>query len=145
MSELKTKPTGQNVLDFIDQVEDPVKREDCHRLLKLMQDVTHEAPQMWGSSIIGFERYVYKYASGKTGEWPIIGFSPRKQNLTLYIMTGFDDYEALLAKLGKHKLGKSCLYVKRLADIDMDVLKELASQSVQYMRETYPRRGDGEG
>lgn len=145
MSELKTKPTGQSVVDFINQVEDEVKREDCFKLLALMQEVTHEAPRMWGSTIVGFERYVYKYASGKTGEWPIVGFSPRKQNLSLYIMAGFDDYEELLAKLGKHKLGKSCLYVKRLADIDMEVLKELVSQSVQYMRETYPRQGEGDG
>ncbi len=138
MSELKTKPTGQSVVEFINQVEDPVKREDCFKLLELMEEVTGEKPRMWGSSIVGFDVYVYKYASGKTGEWPVIGFSPRKQNLTLYIMPGFSKYEELLSKLGKHKLGKSCLYVKRLSDVDWPTLKELAVQSVQYMRETYP-------
>jgi Domain of unknown function (DU1801) len=138
MSELKTKPTGQSVVEFINQVEDPVKREDCFKLLELMEEVTGKKPRMWGSSIVGFDSYVYKYASGKTGEWPVIGFSPRKQNLSLYIMPGFSKYEELLSKLGKHKLGKSCLYVKRLADVDWPTLRELAVQSVQYMHETYP-------
>ena len=145
MSAAKTTRTESSVEEFLAQVDNPTRRADSRVLLELMEEVTGETAAMWGTSIVGFERYVYQYASGKTGEWPIIGFSPRKQNLTLYIMPGFDHYEELLAKLGKHKLGKSCLYVKRLADIDMEVLKELAVQSVQYMRETYPRRGDGEG
>jgi Domain of unknown function (DU1801) len=143
MSEPKTKASNQNVKDYIMRVEDPIKREDCLKLLELMRQLTQAEPQMWGTSIIGFDRYQYKYASGKVGEWPIVGFSPRKQNLTLYIMPGFAQYEDLLKKLGKHKLGKSCLYIKRLEDVDWATLKELVSFSVEYMRRTYATDPDG--
>ena len=93
---------------------------------------------MWGKSLIGFDSYQYTYASGKSGEWFICGFSPRKQNLTVYIMPGFSQYEALLSKLGKHKVGKSCLYINKLADVDMDVLAKLIVESVHFMKEKYP-------
>ena len=103
-----------------------------------MQEVTGDAGHMWGDSIIGFGSYHYKYASGREGDWFLVGFSPRKQNLTLYIMSGFDAYDGLLSKLGKHKTGKSWLYVNKLEDVDMDTLRELVDQSVQHMIETNP-------
>ena len=103
-----------------------------------MQEVTGDAGHMWGDSIIGFGSYHYKYASGREGDWFLVGFSPRKRNLTLYIMSGFDSYDGLLGKLGKHKTGKSCLYVNKLEDVDMDTLRELVDQSVQHMIETNP-------
>lgn len=93
---------------------------------------------MWGSSIVGFGSYHYQYASGREGDWPIVGFSPRKQNLTLYIMNGFDRYESLLARLGKHKTGKSCLYLNKLEDVDLQLLRELIQESVAYMKNKYP-------
>jgi uncharacterized protein YdhG (YjbR/CyaY superfamily) len=102
-----------------------------------MQAVTKGPPQMWGSSIVGFGSYHYKYASGREGDWFIVGFSPRKQNLTLYIISGFDQYAALLKKLGKYKTAKSCLYINRLDDIDLPTLKELVKQSVKHMIKTH--------
>ncbi|MCB0148089.1 MAG: DUF1801 domain-containing protein, partial [Caldilineaceae bacterium] len=106
----------------------------CRTLIAIMQEATGAAPRMWGESIVGFGHYHYKYASGREGDWFLTGFAPRKQNLTLYIMAGFDNYEALLSKLGKHSTGKSCLYVKRLADVDMPVLTELVVESVAHMK-----------
>lgn len=138
MAELKTTENDQSVDAFLATVEDPRKREDCYSLVKLMQAATGEEPRMWGDSIVGFGHYRYKFATGRTGEWPLVGFSPRKQKLTLYIMAGFDNYEELLGKLGKHTIGKSCLYVKRLSDLDMDVLKTLVKASVAHMRATNP-------
>lgn len=138
MAELKTKENDQSVDAFLATVEDPRKREDCYTLIDIMQAAAGEGPRMWGDSIVGFSHYRYKYATGRTGEWPIVAFSPRKQNLTLYIMAGFDNYEELLGKLGKHTTGKSCLYVKRLSDLDMDVLETLVEASVAYMRATNP-------
>ncbi|MFO7632659.1 MAG: DUF1801 domain-containing protein [Caldilinea sp.] len=138
MAELKTKENDQSVDAFLATVEDPRKREDCHTLINIMQAAAGEEPRMWGDAIVGFGRYRYKYATGRTGEWLLVGFSPRKQNLTLYIMAGFDQYDDLLAKLGKHTTGKSCLYVKRLSDLDMAVLKMLVEASVAHMRATNP-------
>jgi len=138
MAELKTKPTDGNVITFIDGVEDEQRRKDCHTILKLMRDVTEEEPKMWGGSIVGFGTYHYVYASGREGDWPLAGFSPRKQSLTLYIMAGFKRYDELMGKLGKHKTGKSCLYVSKLDDIDVDVLRELVQASVNYMKQKYP-------
>jgi hypothetical protein len=103
-----------------------------------MRKVTAEEAAMWGKSIIGFGEYTYRYASGREGEWMLVGFSPRKQNLTLYIMSGFDDYDELLSKLGKYKTGKSCLYINKLEDVDMGVLEELVSKSVEHMKRTNP-------
>jgi len=134
MSNLKTALNDGSVEDFLNSVEDEKKREDSNNILNLMQDITGEEPKMWGDSIVGFGSYHYKYASGREGDWFQTGFSPRKQNMTLYIMAGFDRYEELLAKLGKYKTGKSCLYVKKLEDVDQDVLRELVTQSVAYVK-----------
>lgn len=134
MSDLKTKPTGASVDKFIDSVEDEQKREDSRKILALMKEVTGEEPRMWGDSIVGFGSYHYKYASGREGDWPLTGFSPRKQSLTIYIMPGFDRYKDILKKLGKHSTSVSCLYIKKLDDIDMDILKELVRESVEIMR-----------
>jgi hypothetical protein len=134
MAELKTTPNDQNVVAFLDGVSDERRRQDCFAVLQLMQDVTQAAPRMWGDSIVGFGDYHYRYASGREGDWFVTGFSPRKQSLTLYIMSGFDRYAELLAKLGKYKTGKSCLYINRLSDIDQAVLRELVAESVRVMR-----------
>jgi len=133
MAELKTKPTNQSAKSFINSVEDPQKREDCFAIARLMEEATGFKPKMWGTSIVGFGSYHYKYASGQEGDWPLIGFSPRKQNLTLYIMAGFDQYDELMAKLGKHKTAKSCLYIKKLADLNISTLKKLIKESVKHM------------
>ena len=122
MYELKTKETDASVEVFLDSIEDEQRREDCKAVAQLMQQVTKEKPKMWGSSIVGFGQYHYKYASGHEGNAALTGFSPRKQALTLYIMGGFDTYNDLMSKLGTYKIGKACLYVKRLADIDQKVL-----------------------
>ncbi len=137
MAELKTTPNQQSVTQFLDSVEDEQKHADGYALLELMQEVTGEPPRMWGDSIVGFGSYHYRYASGREGDWFLTGFSPRKQNLTLYIMAGFDRYETLLEQLGKHKTGKSCLYIKRLEDVDRQVLRQLVEESVQHMKKTY--------
>jgi hypothetical protein len=136
MAELKTKPNEQSVEDFLNAVEIETKRLDSFAILELMKQETGDEPIMWGESIVGFGTYKYKYASGREGEWPITGFSPRKQNLTLYIMSGFEEYDDLLKKLGKHTTGKSCLYIKKLEDVDQDVLRELVSKSVEHMKGT---------
>ena len=133
MAELKTKETTASVSEFIDKIADPQRREDCRAVADIMRDVTGEEPKMWGSSIVGFGRYHYKYASGREGDWMITGFSPRKGDLTLYIMGGFDSFSDLLKDLGKYKTGKSCLYIKKLADIDVGVLRKLVKKSVKLM------------
>ena len=138
MAQLKTQPNDQSVKDFLNGVENETRRDDSFTILELMQQVTGSEPTMWGDSIIGFGTYRYKYASGKPVEWFLVGFSPRVQNLTLYIMSGFDQYDQLLDKLGKHSTGKSCLYVKRLENIDLDILKELIEKSVAHMKATNP-------
>lgn len=129
MAEPKTKKTTASVTAFIDAVENDVRRADAKAVLKLMKDVTGEKAAMWGPSIIGFGAY-----KATSGDWPIVGFSPRKTNLVLYVMPGFAQYDALLKKLGKHKTGKSCLYLNRLADVDQVVLRELVERSVAHMR-----------
>jgi len=134
MAEAKTKPTEQSVEGFLNTVSDQQKREDCFSLLELMKQATQTEPQMWGSSIVGFGSYHYIYASGRSGDAPLTGFSPRKQNLVLYLMGGFDQYDELLRKLGKHSVGKSCLYIKRLADVDLPTLKTLVQLSFSHMR-----------
>jgi Domain of unknown function (DU1801) len=131
VAEAKTKPTGQSVESFINKISDPQMREDCLAITKFMKEATRSEPRMWGSSIVGFGTRRYKYASGREGDWPLIGFSPRKQNLTLYIMSGFDSHAELLKKIGKHSVGKGCLYIKRLSDIDLPTLKQLIRQSVK--------------
>ena len=136
MSELKTQPTDQSVIDFLNSVSHEKRRKDCFKVLALMQEVTGKEPVMWGSSIVGFGRYHYKYASGREGEWFVTGFAPRKQALTLYIMSGFSEYEGLLDKLGKHTTGKACLYIKKLEDVDMKVLRELIEKSIEHVSTT---------
>ena len=133
MAELKTQPTNESVKDFIDGIADERRRRDCRTVMKIMKRVTKAAPKMWGSSIVGYGSYHYKYASGREGEWFTAGFSPRAQSLTLYIMSGFREYASLLKKLGKHTTGKSCLYIKRLDDIDLEVLEELVERSVRHV------------
>ena len=136
MTELKTKPTDQSVLDFLNRIENDSRRQDCFTVLELMKDVTGEEPRMWGESIVGFGSYHYRGKSGREGDWMLVAFSPRKQNLTLYIMAGFEQYNSLLSKLGKFKTGKSCLYLNKLADVNLQILRELVKQSVDYMRNT---------
>ena len=129
--ELKTKVNDASVEGFLNSVTDEQKREDCFEILRLMGQVTKEEPKMWGSSIVGFGSYHYKGASGREGDWLLTGFSPRKQNLTLYIMGGFDLHQDLLKKLGKYKTSVGCLYIKKLDDVDKKVLKELIAESVK--------------
>lgn len=140
MAALKTTPNEGDVMAFIDAVDDGKKRQDALAILALMKEVTGEPPKMWGPSIVGFGNYHYRYDSGREGDWFVTGFSPRKQNLTLYIMAGFSRYEELMARLGRYKTGKSCLYIKRLEDVDRSVLKELVEESCRYMKEQYPER-----
>jgi hypothetical protein len=130
MAELKTKVNDQSVTAFLDTVEDEKKRQDCLTLLEMMKDVTGAEPKMWGDSIVGFGTYHYKGKSGREGEWFPVGFSPRKQNLTLYLHGGFDHSEAQLDKLGKFKTGKGCLYVNKLADVDLGILRDMVKDSV---------------
>lgn len=136
MAELKTKKNDGDVEAFLNTVEPEKKRKDSFEILELMEEVTGEKATMWGESIIGFGSYHYTYASGREADWMLVGFSPRKQNITLYIMSGFDNYQNLLDKLGKHKTGKSCLYIKKIEDVDTDVLRDLVKQSVDHMIET---------
>jgi hypothetical protein len=133
-AELKTKVNDASVTDFLNSVADEQKRNDSFEILKIMKEASQEEPKMWGSSIVGFGSYHYKGASGREGDWMQIGFSPRKQNITLYIIPGFERYQGLMKKLGKYSTGKSCLYIKKLSDVDMDVLKELMTESLKVMK-----------
>lgn len=137
MSDLKTQATDANVDAFLHSIPDDARREDCLRVREIMEDVTEAEPRLWGTNMVGFGTYHYRYASGREGDWFLTGFSPRKANLTLYILAGFERYEVLLARLGKFKTGKSCLYIKRLADIDEGTLRELVAASVEHMRRAY--------
>ncbi len=139
MSDLKTRPTTKSVEKYLNAVENDRRRGDSFVLLELMQKVTDEKPVLWGDSIVGFGSYHYKTASGTEGDWPLTGFAPRKANLVVYIMAGFSRYDELLARLGKHNHGKSCLYINKLDDVDLEVLEELVRESVAYVKE----RGQG--
>lgn len=134
MAELKTKPTDDDVGAFLDRIPDGKRRNDCHALVALMRQATKSEPKMWGGSIVGFGTYRYVYESGREGDWFLTGFSPRKRNLTLYVMTGFEQNPDLMASLGRYKTGKSCLYIDSLADIDTRVLKKLITASVDRLR-----------
>ena len=134
MADNKTRPTQLSVTMFIDALTDPTRRADAKELVKLMQKAAGEKPKLWGPSIIGFGSYHYKYDSGREGDMPLIGFSPRKAATVLYIMSGLSDSEALLARLGKHTTGKGCLYIRKLADVDQGVLEALIVKSVAAMR-----------
>jgi hypothetical protein len=137
LAEPKTKASSDSVRDFLGGIADTRLRADCAAISKLMKQATKARPKMWGSSIVGFGSYHYKYASGRQGDWFLTGFSPRKRNLTLYIMPGFEQYSGLLATLGKFKTAKSCLYIKSLEDIDLSTLRKLISQSVKDMIKTH--------
>ncbi len=134
MAELKTQKNDASVKDFLNTVENEKRKQDSFVILDLMKKITQSEPSMWGPSIIGFGSYHYKYASGREGDWFLTGFSPRKQSLSIYIMSGFKKYEEILGRLGKYKTGKSCLYINKLEDIDMDVLEHLITESVEYLR-----------
>ncbi|MGV2941611.1 DUF1801 domain-containing protein [Mesobacillus sp. LC4] len=138
MYELKTKENDNSVIEFIENVDSPKKREDAYRLLDIFTETTGYQAKMWGPSIIGFGSYHYKYDSGHEGDAPLVGFSPRKAKISLYFATGDTDREALLEKFGKHTSGKACVYINKIADIDVEVLKALINQSVAFLKERYP-------
>ena len=134
MAENKTKPTAKSVPEFLEQIEDPIRKADCKSISALMEKLSGSKPKMWGDSIVGFGDYRYKYASGREGDWFLAGFSPRKQNLTVYIMAYLEYYPDRLERLGKFKHGKGCLYIKKLEDIDMNVLEDLIASSIERLK-----------
>ena len=139
----KTVPDGLKVADYLDQIADPQRQVDCRRITEMMRDIVGEVPKIWGSKlasgIVGFGEYHYKYESGREGDFMRLGFASRAQNISIYIMPGYQDFSEQLARLGKHKMGKACLYIKRLSDIDEDVLREIMVEGVRQMDEKYPR------
>ncbi|WP_454596971.1 DUF1801 domain-containing protein [Qipengyuania sp. SM2507] len=144
MSENKTKPTGDDVETLIAAIADPQRRADAEEVCTMLARASGEIPQVWRGNMVGFGTYRYRYDSGREGEWFITGFASRAASLTLYIMSGFPQYQGLMDRLGKHKTGKSCLYIKRLADVDGAVLEELVTRSVAHMRATHETLGAGE-
>ncbi|MNO17865.1 hypothetical protein D3C76_75650 [compost metagenome] len=138
MYEQKTKETDNSVIEFIENVDNLKKREDAYKLLDIFTETAGYEAKMWGPSIIGFGSYHYKYATGHEGDAPLVGFSPRKAKISLYFATGDTERETLLNDLGKHTAGKACVYINKVADIDVDVLRDLIKQSIQFLRETYP-------
>src|SRR5699024_1163419 len=132
--ELKTKETDNSVIEFIESVESPRKRDDAYQLLDIFTETTGYEAKMWGPSISGIEKYHYKYKSGHEGDAPLVGFSPRKARFSLYFATGDSKREALLKEFGKHKTGKACVYINKVADINVDILKELINQSVSFLK-----------
>lgn len=140
MTELKTKPSDLSVEDFLNSIEPKKKREYSFLLLDMFRKWTKLDPVMWGDSIVGFGSYHYVYATKREGDWLLTGFSPRKQSLTIYIMSGFENFEEILSRLGKYKLGKSCLYINKMEDIDISVLEELVKASIEVMKKTYEVR-----
>ncbi|MGE6354231.1 DUF1801 domain-containing protein [Flavobacterium sp. NPDC079362] len=139
MAKNKTTETNESIVDFINAfVEDEAKRNDAFKLIQIIQEITGLEPKMWGPSIIGFGNYHYKYASGHEGDAPLVGFSPRKAAISLYIYVSPENREELISKLGKHKASKGCIYIKKLADIDIEVLKNMISLSLEYLKNLYP-------
>jgi hypothetical protein len=136
---MKTAPTAASVKAFIDAIPDEDRRRDCRAVMKIMRAATGASPKMWGPSIVGYGRYHYRYDSGREGDWFLAGFSPRKQDLTVYIMSGFPQHAGLMKRLGKHKTGSSCLYLKRLDDVDLGLLEELVRRSVAAVKKRYAR------
>jgi uncharacterized protein DUF1801 len=134
MAELKTKQTKASVKEFLNKISDKQRRDDCFAIAKMMEEATGAKPKMWGPSIVGFGSYHYKYESGREGDWMVTGFSPRKNDLTLYLMMGFEKHRELMEQLGKHKKSKSCLYIKRLDDVHVPTLKKLIKESVKQLR-----------
>ena len=139
MAANKTQLNDLSVAEFIGQIADPAQRADAQALVKLLQSATGEKPKMWGPSIIGFGAYHYKYESGREGDMPLVAFSPRKAATVLYNLTGFPGADPLLAKLGKHSMGKACLNIKKLTDVDQTVLKDLSTKAAAAMRARYPK------
>lgn len=139
MAELKTRPTRKSVTKYLNQVEHPVRQQDAFVLLEILEQLTGKKAVLWGDSIVGFGKYQYNNSQGSY-EWPTIGFSPRKQNLTVYIMPGFNDYQHHLDKLGKAKTARSCLYINKLADVDLDELKALCQSALTTMNQRYQCR-----
>jgi hypothetical protein len=135
MAENKTQPTDQDVTDFLNSVAHDTRREDGFALLQMMSEITGETAVLWGN-IVGFGSYHYKYESGREGDMPLMAFSPRKQSMTVYIMPGFDEYDEMLGQLGKHKIGKACLYINKLADVDETVLRQLIKHAYDHMKAT---------
>lgn len=142
MYELKTKENDRDVIEFIEAVENPKKREDAYKLLDIFTEISGYSAKMWGPSIIGFGKYHYKYQTGHEGDAPLVGFSPRKAKISLYFATGDTNREELLEKFGKHTSGKACVYINKVADIDVEVLKALIVQSIDFLRNTYPDQPD---
>jgi hypothetical protein len=144
MAELKTKQNEASVEEFLNRITDERRRQDCLTILEIMKRVTGAPPKMWGDSMVGFGLYEYKYASGHSGSWALTGFSPRKQNLTLYLNCdlGLDEYKTTLSKLGKYKTGKSCLYINKLEDIDLTVLEELVKKSIETLSQSKALPGE---
>jgi Domain of unknown function (DU1801) len=138
MAELKTKLNDASVDDFLNSIKDEQVREDCWTIVEIMQEATKADPQMWGTSIVGFGAYRYKYASGREGDWMLTAFSPRKQNITLYLYGDFEGRDELMAQLGKHSCGKACIYIKRLSDVHLPTLKKLIKGSVKHMLKNNP-------
>jgi hypothetical protein len=137
MAENKTQATQASVTEFIKSIDDPRRRADVRKVAAMMRRATGKRPRMWGSSIVGYGTYHYRYDSGREGDFMLTGYSPRKQALTVYILAGFSRFAPLMKKLGKYTTGKSCLYIKRLDDIDESVLEQLIAESVKYMRDNY--------
>ena len=137
MAALKTKKNKSSITAFLNKIKNKQRREDCFELLKLINTITKEEPAMWGTSIVGFGSYHYVYASGREGDWPVAGFSPRAQNISIYIMAGIDAFPDLMDKLGKYKTGVSCLYISKLKDIDLSILKRLIKASIQVIKKRY--------
>ncbi|MBB6673777.1 DUF1801 domain-containing protein [Cohnella nanjingensis] len=140
MYKLKTKETDNSVIEFIENVDNLKKREDAYQLLDLFSETTGCPAKMWGPSIIGFGSYHYKYESGHEGDAPLVGFSPRKARISLYFATGDSERDTLLQKFGKYQAGKGCVYINKLADIDVEILKALITQSIRFLNETYPKQ-----
>ncbi|THE13082.1 DUF1801 domain-containing protein [Bacillus timonensis] len=138
MYELKTKENDASVIEFIEKVDNPKKKEDAYKLLDIFIETSGYPAKMWGPSIIGFGSYHYKYATGHEGDAPLVGFSPRKAKISLYFATGDTKRQELLEKFGKHTSGKACVYINKIADIDVEVLKDLITQSIKFLQETYP-------
>lgn len=139
MYEQKTKETDADVLEFIESVDSPKKREDAYRLLEIFEQTSGYAAKMWGDSIIGFGSYHYRYATGHEGDAPLVGFSPRKAKISLYFATGDEDRQALLDDFGKHTSGKACVYINKVDDIDVDVLNKLITRSIHFLQDLYPQ------
>ena len=139
MYEAKTKPTGSSVAAYLEAIADEGRRKDCKEIAAIMARVTGCSAEMWGTSIVGFGRYHYRYASGHEGDSCVVGFASRKGDISIYLMGGYEGAEALLAQLGKHKIGKACLYIRRLADVQLPVLEQLVARSVAFIRHRYPQ------